>query len=461
MSGPATRHPIRLISFVLIAVLIVALGVNGCQSPAAAPATPTQAPVTLTFTYWGSPVEKAAVEQMVRAFEAANPNLKVNALHFPNSEYIARVSALIAGGTPPDVGYLFETHAALWASAGKVIDMTDVVRSDHDLSSRIPETYYDFAPGKTLGTSTSTEIILMFYNKGVLDRLGLPYPPSKADEAWSWDTFVSVARQLTTDINGRRPGAPGFDPERVDVYGVMFDTSLWFNYYPFIYSNGGEIVNADGTRLLLDSAEATQAIQRLADLMWVHHVAPTPAQAKRLPSADVMLQTGKLAMTIGGQWKLLDYSSMQGLRVGVAVLPKMKQPRTLILGSPTVIFAGSQHLDAAIKLYKFHNDPKAVDLFARGLWMPLQKAYYTDPELIASWIDNPAHPSESIDAIVNYTLCCVVRTPHYYVKNFGQIADQVIQPAVDRVWNDEASAAEAMRQAVREASPLLAGRWDR
>ena len=449
------RKSLRLVTGLILA----AATLYACQPQTAS--TPTAEPVILHFTYWGSPVEKEAVERMARAFEASHPNIRVNAEHIPNSEYIARVSALIARGTPPDVGYLFETHAPVWASEGKVLDLTDIVQGDAQLSSRLPETYYFYSPGKTIGASTAAEIVLLFYNKDVFDKAGVPYPPAAAEDAWTWDEFVAAARKLTVDRLGRHPGEPSFDPDAVDVYGVSFDRSLWFGYYPFIYSNGGEIVNDDGTRVMLDSPEAVEAVQRLADLMWVDRVMPTPDRAAQLPDSDVQMQTGKLAMDIRGQWKLLDYSSMQGLRLGVAVLPKMKTPKTLILGSPTVVFKGTRHLDAAIEFYRFHNDPQAVDLFKRGLWMPLQKSYYTEPDLIASWIGNPAHPAESTDAIVRYTLCCVVRTPHYYVKKFGQIDGEIIQPIVNRVWSGEISAAAAMREIVQDAAPLMAGRWDK
>jgi multiple sugar transport system substrate-binding protein len=101
-----------------------------------------------------------------------------------------------------------------------------------------------------------------------------------------------------------------------------------------------------------------------------------------------------------------------------------------------------------------------VDLFERGLWMPLDLAYYTEPEPIAAWLDNPAHPPEARSVLVDYTLCCVVRAPHYYVKNFGQIADLAIQPAMNQVWWNLATPAAAMAAAVAEAAPLMAGRWD-
>jgi multiple sugar transport system substrate-binding protein len=139
----------------------------------------------------------------------------------------------------------------------------------------------------------------------------------------------------------------------------------------------------------------------------------------------------------------------------------MAAPRTIILGSPTVIFAGTRHLDAAVRFYKFHNDPQAVDLYARGLWMPLELTYYTDPARISAWLSNPAHPPEAGQALVEYTLCCAVQAPHFFVKNMGQITTEVIEPALDRVWNNRATAAEALAEAGEQAQPLLAGRWDR
>jgi multiple sugar transport system substrate-binding protein len=181
----------------LVAALVVA-----CTGVRPTPSTlppPTAEPVALHFTFWGSDVERAAVEKTVRAFEAANPNIKVQAEHIPGPEYVARLSAMFAAGDPPDVGYLYETHAALWASGGKVLDMTDVVNADPLLADRLPETYYYYGSGKTLGTNTATETTVMFYNKDLFDQAGLPYPPSDPEQAWTWPEFLAAARRLTSE----------------------------------------------------------------------------------------------------------------------------------------------------------------------------------------------------------------------------------------------------------------------
>jgi multiple sugar transport system substrate-binding protein len=273
---------------------------------------------------------------------------------------------------------------------------------------------------------------------------------------------VEAAQKLTVDASGRHPTDARFDAAKIATFGAAFDKSYeGWTFYPFIFSNGGQVVNEAGTQLLLDSPEAAEAIQAETDLMWVQHVTPTPAQDQNLPSYVTMFQTGNLAMHISGQWTLLDYASVKGLNFGVAVLPKFKTPMTVVLGSPTVIFADTKNVAAAIRLYKFHNNPAAVDLFSRGLWLPLQKAYYTEPEKMKSWLDNPAHPLETRLAFTDYVVNHSMPVPSYYLRNYAEVLDKAIRPAMEKIWNNQSSAADALKQAVKDAAPLMQGRWDK
>ena len=442
-------------------LLVLILALTACQTSPPAP-VPTQPVARLRFTYWGSDMEKAAIEQMVAAFEKANPDVDVEAIQIPYEGYIARITAMIQNGQSPDVGYLPGLQAPLWAQEGRLLDLTDLIQNDPQLSTTLLASRYYYAPGKVAGVNTAVEATLLFYNKTMFDEAGVPYPPSDPARAWTWDEFVAAAQKLTSDLSGDHPGEADFDPENIRTYGAAFDkTYEGWTFYPFIFSNGGQLVNDDGTRLLLDSPEATEAMQKLADLMWVQHVAPTPMQDQRLPNYVTMLQTGNLAMHISGHWSLLDYASVKDLQFGVAVLPKFKRPVTVVLGSPTVIFAATPNRDAAIRFYNFHNNPEVVDLFARGLWMPLQESYYTQPDKMKCWLDNPAHPADARPAFTDYILNYSMPIPSYYLRNYAEVLDVALRPAIDRVWNNEASAAQAFAEAVKTAEPLMQGRWDR
>ncbi|MCA9838903.1 MAG: sugar ABC transporter substrate-binding protein [Trueperaceae bacterium] len=413
----------------------------------------------LTFTFWGSPFEKDAVERMIKSFNESHPNIKVRAQHIPDG-YEEKISTMVAGGTPPDVGYLNEGMALQWAKEGILQDLTPYFKEDPEASNRLPAAYYNYDGDKTIGTNTAAETIILYYNKDLFDAAGVSYPPSKAAEAWTWDDFVEAAKKLTVDRNGNNATSPDFNPEQIETYGISFPT-WWGGYTPLIYSNGGSIASDDGTEFQMNSPEAVEVLQNMQDLIYVHHVAPTPAQSESLPSADIMMQSRKVAMSIDGHWKVLDYSQL-GFNWGIGVLPYYDEPTTILLGAPSVIFSGTKHPEEAFEFYKFHNDPSQVDLYAKGLWMPLQLSYYTDPDKTAEWLDaiEGVYPPEARDVLIDYTLNNTPTQPvFYWLKNAGQIFSEAIDPAMTALWANEMTAQEAMDQAAENAAPLMQGRW--
>jgi hypothetical protein len=61
------------------------------------------------------------------------------------------------------------------------------------------------------------------------------------------------------------------------------------------------------------------------------------------------------------------------------------------------------------------------------------------------------------DYVVNYS----VPLPSYYLRNYARVLDVALRPAINSIWNNEASAADAFAEAVKTAGPLMQGRWDR
>ena len=269
----------------------------------------------LVFTYWGSPQEQDAVASMCDSFNEQNPNIQVRPQYIPNDGYTEKVTTMLAANDLADVAYMDAPLAWDITTDGATLDLAEFVASDAESGTLIPNTTYTYDDGKVMSTSLAIGIILTYYNKKLFDDAGIAVPSSTAAGAMAWPDFVDLAKRLTRDRSGRDAHDPDFDPGSIDIYGVTFQQFLE-GYMPYILSNGGNFASADGTQLLLNQPEAVEALQNLQDLIYVHHVAPTPAQSSALPATDVLMQTGKIAMDLNGMWKVLDYSQHEGLDWG-------------------------------------------------------------------------------------------------------------------------------------------------
>ncbi len=416
--------------------------------------------VKLKYTYWGSPLEKKAQEDMLKDFMKAYPHIEVQPIYIP-SDYVTKITAMVAAGDPPDVGQLGEAQALPWAEEGAVLDITPFMEKDPEVSleSRLPMTWYFYDGGKkTIGTNLAAEVIVLWYNKDIFDQADVAYPPAKAGE-WSWDEFLETAIALTKDRNGLHPGEAGFDPSNIETYGIGFGTGAGI-LLPFVWSNGGDWFDEDGTKTLINGPESVEALQKMNDLIYKYHVAPTPTQMQTFPAYNVLLQTKKVAMVLDGQWALLDLAQSR-FNLGVAPLPTFNEPVCLELGSPNVIFADTKYPQEAWLLYKWSTTASSVmPLIKAGLWMPLQTEYYTDPEKMNEWLTEGIHPPEYKEAVIDYVLEYGRRTPAYYLRNWEEIY-RAINQGMANFWLGKEDAQTATDAVAETIAPLLQGRYDR
>lgn len=420
-----------------------------------------QEPAELVFTYWGSPQEQEAVAQMTEGFNEEHPDINVQPQYVANDGYDEKMTTMQAGGDPPDIAYMSADMAFQWALDGVTLDLRPWVEEDPETPTLLDNTIYRYDNGsKVLSTSLAISNTLMYYNKPLFEEAEVDAPPTDAANAWTWDEFVDVAKRLTRDRDGRNANDPDFDPENIDVYGVSANLEFPPVHMPLIWSNGGDYASNDATEFGLNTPEAVEVFQKLQDLIYVHHVAPTPSTVDSLPATDVLMQTRKLAMDINGMWKVLDYSQIEGLEWGMGVLPVFGEPHTSRFGIPLVISAACQFPDQAYEFYRWRYSPERIDLYARGLWMPIQSSYYTEEDKISQWITPDVYPEEARQVLVDYTLNYATRQmPEYYVKNLAAISNEAVNPALSSIAANEGTAQELLDQAAETAQPLMQGSY--
>ncbi len=426
----------------------------------------TAANVKLTFVYWGSVNEDTALKDAFKAFEAANPGITVEPMYIQGdisgTEYAAKLRAMAQTNTLPDLGYFRPDQFGEFADAGYMLDLTTLVQKDNLTKDYLPQVWLK-VKDRIYGAYTAAECQVMFYNKDVLQKAGVPLPPSDYRKAWTWDQFVKYATMITTDNNGKHPGDTGFDANRITTYGVSYQ--LWHAMLtPPLWSGGGGIVSADGKKVLIDSPESVDVIQKIADLINKQKVMPytNPSSTSQagLPTPPVMLANGQLGFYVTGQWELLDIAKM-GFPMGMGALPIITKPAQMYISGASVIFKSTKHPKEAWLLHKWMMTPdKTLNLYTSGLWMPTKASWYSDPIDLKKWIDNPVHPPEFKAAVLD-SMKIAQPIPEVRVKNYTQIINECVNPQLDRVWLGEVSAKDAMKKAadqIRQQN-LMQGTW--
>ncbi|MFI6479248.1 ABC transporter substrate-binding protein [Nonomuraea sp. NPDC050663] len=415
--------------------------------------------VPLQFMYWGSTFEQKAVDKMLKAFEQSKPGVTVKPLFTPD-EYDVKLNTLVASGKVPDVGYVPMAMSFRLAEQGKLVNLFPYLSKYPQLAGYLDDAYLWYGADKLHGVATANEIELLWYSKSAVAEAGVT-PPAVASSAWSWDDLIQNAYKLTVDQNGKHPDESGFDPKQVRQFGISCSITYAAAWYGFLRSNGADFADQAGTRCLLDSPEAIQVFQNLQDLIYKHRVMPGPGQLAAtgddVPGTNILLKTKRVAMVVDGHWSLLDMNESK-VDYGIGVLPKYGEPFTTSqVAGASAVFAGTKHPEEAVELFAFHIDPRYVDLYKQGLWMPQERKYYEDQAAIDSWTKNDGHPPEFRTAVVDYARDHGVPDIRGRLKNLSAISADVLTPALQEIETGKRPAADVLKEVAPKVTGLLQG----
>ena len=157
------------------------------------------------------------------------------------------------------------------------------------------------------------------------------------------DEMITAGQALVEDGNG-----DGI----IDVYGFARNTD-YFNWVTHVRSFGGDFLNAEGTKCVLESDEALAAFQQLYDVVYEYGISPSPAQvADGIPS---MFQGGSLATMSGwpihaSQWPTM----IEAFQVDSTIVPQGPAGHGSMLNQHMMSAASaSEHKDAAWEWVKW------------------------------------------------------------------------------------------------------------
>ncbi len=405
--------------------------------------------VELTFMHWEGVDSQAEYEEIFAQYYETHPNVRIKQLPVDGSNYLTKLTSMAASGDLPDLFQMSEAYQIYWNEEGAYAKMDDDWYAEDEKKLDYCTYSYD---GEFVAYQFSTENEALFYNKDYFDEKGIEYPPSKVEDAWSWDKFVEVAKTLTFDQNGNTPNDAGFDPENIVSYGCYISNAAW-QLHGWMTGNGGGFVSEDGKELLLGRDESIEAIQKIADLINVYHVMPSPGVASELSSEDILLASNQIAMVVTGTWIMgttVGVAAEKGeLNYGIGVLPTMKVPASVNNGPTLVVSSDTKHFDEAAEFCKwFSADENHMVVIKSGLMLPTEEKYYSSEEMIREWTDNGRHPDieEMID-FCDYSLNHTVQTMFAHNLVMGKISE-IFEDEIAPVWEGTATAQEVIKDRI-------------
>lgn len=406
----------------------------------------------LELMIWGSTNEQEAQKASCAAFDAKYKT-KTTVTWVASDEFFAKLSSRLASKDAPSLSYSSTWNFKLYEE-GYIWNFNDLISkygkaSGVDADAWIDTVWYKYSETDVLGPVFASVTNSLMYNVEMFDEAGVAYPPTKAEEAWTWEEFVDAAKKLTIDVNGNNAYSASFDPTNIKQFGIGTDLNLDI-VMQFIYGNDGFLLSEDGKSSALVEEKAYSVIQNFADLVNKYHVHPTKTQSTQFESVASAMKSKQLAMFMGGSWRQMDISA-SNFKWGVGAMPMgdINYMATFV-GSTLLAYKAEEDSYAQYLLYTYLCDPQSspeILSMYQSLWVPSLKAYYTDKNLIDIWAseDLPGRPAGFQDAIVKGTYEHRFTNPSLLIKNYTEFQTQFNEKTAS-VWTGDISAKDAMEE---------------
>ncbi len=299
------------------------------------------AATTLQVASWWSFEDGSSLDEFKLAFEAANPDLKINYVQIPSSEYYTKVLTMIAGGTPPDVVMLGMDKLGSWVPRNALQDLTPYIeQTGFNLDVFFPAVKDAISINNgiyAMPRDTTTSVVV--YNKRLFDEAGVAYPQT----GWTRAEFLETARALVQTEGGQ-----------TTVYGYAFDT-FSDGFIDWLYVNNASVINAEADGSGFHLPEAVEVLSFLQGMV-KEGVAPAPALTKSFSRASGAFNSGRAAMyvaTVGWANSFAENAELDWDVVPLPVWDADSKPATRLWVNYWAIPKGAKFSQEAFRLVTF------------------------------------------------------------------------------------------------------------
>lgn len=258
----------------------------------------------LTFWSWRQE-DRAAYEQFIDTFEAANPGITVKFETFEAANYNTILSTALAGGTGPDL-MMVRAHGGLEnvASAGYLEPLSvETIPALADFAKPALAAESMRSDGTLYAVPFASQTQLVIYNKAIFDANGITEPQT-------WDELIAAGDKLK---------AAGIIPFANGTATAWQNETVTFGLGSSLMTKGFYEDLMAGKADFTD-ARFTGALGAVAEVAAKYF--PDGFIGLDYPSAQQLFSSGMAAMFIGGSYELANFKGQNAdIELGVFAAP--------------------------------------------------------------------------------------------------------------------------------------------
>lgn len=362
------------IAAVALALVMMLLCLAGCGSDKTGEVTPQEStstkpttaepveeeiPITFWHTY-GDKEEAQFLNVVMPLWEAAHPNIKVEAVRQDSSQYHEMIVTSFGTGMSPDVARVDIANIASYANQGGLVALSDyadfeTIAGDY-MDGPLSTNLYQ---GKYYGLPLDTNCKAAVVNLNIMKELGLDAAPATMEK------FIEAAK--------------GRGTYSLNVSGV----GDW-DMYPYFWLFGGALTDDSFTQATgyLDGAASIAAINKLIELhdQKVFTIRDVDGSVDAWDGIN-----SEYAMFFEGPWYFGSYEDNEAKGIVAATIPTYEGRSASVVGGEDIaVFATSKHADAAYEFAKFMTSPEAQLAMLQSGQLPILKSLVDSKEVQAN-----------------------------------------------------------------------------
>ena len=352
----------------------------------------------------------------------------------PFDNYIEALTVQLAGGNPPDLGWIFERNAPEFIEAGVLTDLAQTLEEAEDYG------YDDLTDAATelwreddglYAYPFSTSPFSMFYNADMFEEAGLETPTELYEAGeWTWDAVRESGAQVV---------AEGAAPHGFVVRD--FEFQLWDNLATLWRGFGAEEWSSDGTQCGMAAPEMVEAFTFFHEAVFEDEAHPGPGQ-----SADFFV--GDSAMTVTQISRAADLEDEQ-FNWGVVPLPEGPAGDHQVVGQGAIgVFNASPNAEVAAEFLAHMTNEENSRTLAQ--FFPPPRESLLNAEVLGE--TNPLLSEEQLERVVVDGIATGTSIPTHV--NFSVLQD-TIRAELDAMWTDDADVEAVLQQVCDVAEPLM------